>query len=151
MLSCAFGAQTKKFLVNFLIRLRAFFSFHFLKCSPCNRHTDAKRQCITHCLTHLYARKSEPLGQQNYEWNENKPLRAAATRLARKGLRIVCISMFVRPMVGSKINVTICHRSATAPIATTSGSLRKSVITSLGKHSPNTAHTAKKIVPMRMQ
>ena len=82
---------------------------------------------------------------------KNSPLRAIATRLARIGLRMVCINIFVKPIVGKSINVSICQRRAAVPTATTSGSLRNTSTISCAKMVPNIAQSTKKQVPILMQ
>ena len=82
---------------------------------------------------------------------KNSPLRAAATMLARIGLRMVCISMLVSTMVATSGKLITCHFKATEPTATTWGSSRKSSMICSEKMKPITAHAARNTVPHLMQ
>ena len=77
------------------------------------------------------------------------PLRAAANRLARHGLRQVCIIMLLIMMVAPKGNVASCQRKAVLPMAITSGSFRNIAIIVSVKANPPNVQTSRKIVPKR--
>ena len=82
---------------------------------------------------------------------KKSPLRAAATRLARTGLRMVCISMLVKTMVLTNGKLMTCHFKAMAPTAMTSGSLRNNSMIGSAKAKPMMAHTDRNTVPHLMQ
>ena len=72
-----------------------------------------------------------------------------ANRLARHGLRQVCIVILLIMIVAHKGNDISCQRKAALPIAITSGSLRKIAMICGVKANPANAQTIKKIVPIR--
>ena len=90
-------------------------------------------------------------GRTKMSGMKKRPLLAAATRLARIGLRMVCISMLVSTMVATRGKLMTCHFKATEPTATTSGSLRNSSMIGSAKRKPMMAQATRNTVPHLMQ
>ena len=82
---------------------------------------------------------------------KKSPLLAAATRLARIGLRMVCISILVSTMVDTSGKLSTCHCRAAAPTWITSGSLRNRPMMDSEKAKPTSAHTERNTVPHLIQ
>ena len=78
---------------------------------------------------------------------KKRPLREAASRFARHGLRQVCVSILLDIIVAQSGRVSNCHRRATTPTATTSISSRKRAMSSELKSHPKPETTRRKTVP----
>lgn len=82
---------------------------------------------------------------------KKRPLLAAATRLARMGFLMVCVSILVNTMKATSGKLSTCQRRAAVPTLTTSFSSQKRVMMDSAETNPATAQTVRKIVPHLIQ
>ena len=111
----------------------------------------AKEQTSAHAWHISTPRSPKQWGRMMMSGMKKRPLLAAATRLARMGFLMVCVSILVNTMKATSGKLSTCQRRAAVPTLTTSFSSLKRVMMDSAETNPATAQTVRKIVPHLIQ